>query len=158
MSPVLIVLAIFYYMSTPNSYGYIILCIIAIALIIFILYFPKLSLKTSSKNHIKASKISPNDSYYSYLFTYWIPFLTIFLNIDLTICTSLIVIVTIALYVSNSSIPNPLLRGIGYHFYTIDLEDGMSGYTLITKKRLYNCTQISCVCTPLEFLLIEAEE
>jgi len=89
------------------------------------------------------------------MFTYCIPLLTVFLNVDLSLCVLLILLVLLTIFISNSSIPNPILRIAGYHFYTVDIDDGLSGYTLLVKKKyLDNKEQIKEVYAPLEFMLI----
>lgn len=106
---------------------------------------------------VKISAISPNDTFYGYLFTYGIPLIVLVFNLDNIVSLVIIVFVIVTLFLSNSSIPNPILRLLGFHFYTVDLNNGLSGYTLITKQQLINLSQVKTVFEASEFLLLDGE-
>lgn len=55
----------------------------------------------------------------------------------------------------NDAMPHPILLIIGYHFYKITTENGISSYVMISKKKIRHKKDIKCVGRVFEFLLIE---
>lgn len=108
--------------------------------------------------NIRAIEISPYDGWVVlYLLSYALPFASMALkNFDVTICALIgITLAIIAPYV-NTSIPNPLLWVKRYHFYHISTENGISGYTLICKRKLRKSKDLRTVNRIFEFLLLDA--
>ena len=57
----------------------------------------------------------------------------------------------------NTGIPNPLLMIFRYHFYQIDTANGVSGYVLISRRKLRNVKEVKSVKRAFEFVLIDEE-
>ena len=155
MSPVFALAAVISYMEGYNAI-IISMNLLASVVLIGILYkIFSISKNNMAPTPVRISSISPNDSYYAYMFAYGIPTLTLLLSGGAWIYAIVLFTTISTLYLSNSSIPNPILRLVGYHFYTIDLKDALHNYTLITKKKLANNNQVTSVYEVHEFLLID---
>ena len=81
----------------------------------------------------------------------------------IAICCSLLLFVAIPAAVIlvapfvNSAVPNPFLFLRGYHFYQIGIQNGVSGYVLISKRKIRNAKEIKRVNWVFEFLLKDVE-
>lgn len=108
---------------------------------------------------IKVEQVAPKDlGVVSYVISYTLPFAGVVIKeVNLTlVCIIALMIVLIASFV-NSSIPNPLLFFIGYHFYEVNSRHGMAGYILICKKKIRSPKEIKYVNRIFEFLLLDSE-
>ena len=59
-------------------------------------------------------------------------------------------------YSSNSYHFNPLLGFLGFHFYEIQIEGGIT-FVLISKRNINNCKSISTVVQISEYMVLETE-
>lgn len=116
--------------------------------------------KKLPKTCIAVTEISPKDNWIAvYVISYVIPFSSIILdtfNPIVTFLISLLLIIVISLI--NASTPNPLLLFKGYHFYSVNTEHGISGYVLISKRKLRNKNELTTVKRFFEFLLLDTEK
>lgn len=116
--------------------------------------------KELPKTCIAVTEISPKDNWIvAYVISYIIPFSSIVLenfNLIVTFLISLLLIIIISLI--NTSTPNPLLLFKGYHFYSVNTEHGISGYVLISKRKLRNKNELTTVKRFFEFLLLDTEK
>lgn len=115
---------------------------LSIFIVCFSIIFPRIA-DNSSSDTISISSISPNDSFHECIVSYTLPLLSFVFGLGPEYFVILLVIICIFMYISDSRIPNPLLRIMGYHFYSIDLEDGIHGYMLISKLEIFNSKQIT---------------
>lgn len=108
---------------------------------------------------ITVTDVSPNDAWIvAYIISYILPFASMALddyNLLLLFSTS-VAIVLVAPFV-NSAVPNPLLALSRYHFYQITAENGVSGYVLISKRKIRSAKDVKRVNRVFEFLLEDVE-
>lgn len=108
---------------------------------------------------IMVTDISPHDAWIVvYIISYILPFASMApndYNLLLLFAISAIIIF-VALFV-NSAVPNPFLTLSGYHFYQITAENGVSGYILISKRKIRNAKDVKRVNRVFEFLLEDVE-
>ena len=108
---------------------------------------------------ITVTDVSPNDAWIvAYIISYILPFASMALddyNLLLLFSTS-VAIVLVAPFV-NSAVPNPLLALSRYHFYQITSENGVSGYVLISKRKIRSAKDVKRVNRVFEFLLEDVE-
>lgn len=108
-----------------------------------------------SLDSISIASISPYDSFYESILTYAIPLLSLIIGLDPIIFTILIGFVCILLYASSNSVPNPILRVLGYHFYKIDYNNNICGLTLISKKDILNASKINAGILISKYLVFD---
>lgn len=108
---------------------------------------------------IQVTDLSPHDGWVmAYIVSYMIPFASMKIeDFDAIICGIIGLAVILIIPFVNSAIPNPLLVLRGYHFYQIGSETGVSGYVLISKRKLRKATDIRTVKRIFEFLLVDSE-
>ena len=109
---------------------------------------------------VRTNDISPHDEWVAiYIISYMLPFASMAIkDFDALICGIIAtLLVLIAPYI-NTAIPNPLLFFRKYHFYKIGSESGMSGYVLISKRKLRKKDSVKSVKRIFEFLLLDTEE
>lgn len=108
---------------------------------------------------IRASDISPNDSWFIlYLFTYLLPFSSIVIDdLELGFCGIAAIIVIIVAPFVNSAIPNPFLFFRKYHFYQVSGENGISEYVLISKRIFRKKQDLRLVNQMFDFMLLDVE-
>lgn len=106
---------------------------------------------------IRTNEISPYDGWVVlYLISYALPFASMALkDFDVTICALIGVLLSVVAPYVNTSIPNPMLWVKGYHFYQVSGEHGISGYTLISKRKLRKSKDLKTVNRIFEFLLLD---
>ena len=51
--------------------------------------------------------------------------------------------------------PSPILSVMGYHFYQVNAANGISGYVLISKRKIRNAKDVKAVKRIFEFLLLD---
>jgi hypothetical protein len=131
----------------------------AFILILFILSFTY-GKKNLAPITIRTSDISPNDQWIvAYIVSYVIPLTNIVLeDFNLIICGVIALMILLLLPFFNIRSPNLFLFLRGYHFYQISAENGISGYTLISKRKIRKKQDIKVVDRMFEFLLLDSEE
>ncbi|MBR6910876.1 MAG: hypothetical protein IKN41_03350 [Candidatus Methanomethylophilaceae archaeon] len=115
---------------------------------------PLLSRKYLTSEPLIVESVYPNDSFYEYVFSYTLPILPTLAGFDLVASFVVICIIGALVVMSNRSVPNPFLRIIGYHFYTVDIRDGFKGYTLINKGKLQSTNELDRGYFASQFLII----
>lgn len=108
---------------------------------------------------VRAKDVSPNDKWIlAYVVTYLIPFSSIgWEHVDLKICGAISIIIICVLQYTIDAIPNPLFFIGGYHFYNLSTESGISGYILISKRKIRSIKNLKSVKRIFEFLLLDVE-
>lgn len=108
---------------------------------------------------VRVTDISPNDGLIvAYIISYIFPFASMIIkDFDMVICVIVAAILVIIIPFVNSAMPNPLLVLLGYHFYQISTENGVSGYLFISKRKLRKAKDIKTVKRIFDFLLIDSE-
>lgn len=109
---------------------------------------------------IRVSDISPSDSWMiGYIISYILPFANVVLeDFNLILCVVIAIIVLSLLPFMNTAIPNPMLIFYRYHFYQVSAENGVSGYLLLSKRKLRKKQDVTCVGRMFEFILLDTEE
>jgi hypothetical protein len=108
---------------------------------------------------INVADVSPHDAWITaYIISYLLPFASMALD-DCNFPLLFVLYFALILVVSfvNSPIPNLILFLRGYHFYKITSENGVSGYVLISKRRIRNAKDLKRVNRVFEFLLEDVE-
>ncbi|WP_035287944.1 hypothetical protein [Clostridium sp. KNHs214] len=132
---------------------------IAVGIVLIVLFSVSFSY---GKTHIapiiiRTNDISPYDGWVVlYVLSYALPFASMAIkDFDVTICAILGVILAVVAPYVNTSIPNPLLWVKQYHFYQVSGEHGMSGYTVISKRKLRRSKDLGTVNRIFDFLLLD---
>lgn len=109
---------------------------------------------------IRVTDISPHDGWIAiYIITYLLPFASIAIEeVNIIICTLIAALLVVVAPYINTAIPNPILFLKGYHFYQISAENGLSGYVLISKRKLRKSADLKNVKRIFEFLLLDSLE
>ena len=158
-SPLLIVFAFIWYIQ-KKSWTIPIICIaLAIVLILCLLRSFSYGKKHLAPIQIRTNDISPSDGWIVvYIITYILPFASMIINdLNLIVCSVVaFAIAVIAAYV-NTAIPNPILLFQRYHFYSVGAENGISGYVLISRRKLRKKQDLKAVNRVFEFLLLDTE-
>lgn len=106
---------------------------------------------------ITVTDVSPHDGYIvAYIISYILPFVTMVIedcNLFL-LCTVSLVVVLIAPLI-NSSMPSPILFMCKYHFYQVNAANGVSGYILISRRKIRKAKDVKSVKRIFEFLLLD---
>jgi len=158
-SPLCIILAIVWYLQEETWIVPITLTITGIILFVLLEISFSYGKKHLAPIHIITSDISPNDGWIiAYIISYIIPFANMVIDdFSLELCIGIAVLLIIIVPWINTAIPNPILFVTGYHFYQISAENGMSGYVLISKRKLRKKQDLATVNRVFEFLLIDYE-
>ncbi len=116
-------------------------------------------LKSLAPIQLRTSDIAPNDGWIiAYIISYMLPFANMVIDEwNLLICSCVAFLFIIIAPIVNTAIPNPLLFLLGYHFYTVGAENGISGYVLISKRKLRRKQDLKIVNRMFDFLLIDRE-
>ena len=138
MVPVLLIATFVYYQNTIACISF---ALASAFILFFSLRFPQI-VSNSSSDSISIVSIAPNDSFHESILSYALPLLSFVFGLGPVYFTTLVLLVCLFMYISDSRIPNPILRLLGYHFYSIDLECGIHGYLLISKREILNSKQI----------------
>ena len=78
-------------------------------------------------------------------------------DLNLTVCFVVALAIAIIAAHVNTAIPNPILFFQRYHFYSVGAENGISGYILISKRKLRKKQDLKAVNRVFEFLLLDME-
>lgn len=129
-----------------------------ILIIMFMIFF------TYGKRHLapikmRTSNIVPQDGrIITYIITYIFPFASmVFKDFDLVVCVIIGAMLIIVMPNINTAIPNPILFLCGYHFYQVSGEHGISGYILISRRKLRKAKDVKVVNRIFDFLLLDSE-
>ena len=158
-APVLIVFA-FVWCCKKKTWTVPIICVCAAFLLIALMFiafaYGKCSLPPIT---INVTDVSPNDAWIvAYIISYLLPLASMAIdNLNLPVLFFVSAAIVFAAPFLNSSTPNLILFLGGYHFYKITAENGVSGYVLISKRKIRNVKDIKCVNRVFEFLLEEVE-
>lgn len=158
-SPILIVFAFVWYIQKKSWMIPIICLAVALVLILGLLMSFSYGKKHLAPIQIRANDISPSDDRIAvYIITYILPFASMIIDdINLIVCSVVaFAIAVIAAYV-NTAIPNPILFFQKYHFYSVGAENGISGYVLISRRKLRKKQDLKVVNRVFEFLLLDTE-
>lgn len=130
-----------------------------IGLIVMFIWSFKYGKRNLAPIQIRVSDLSPNDSWLiAYVISYILPFGNIVLqDFNLWVCGIIAMILIISMPFVNTTMPNPLLSIKGYHFYQISAENGVSGYVLISKRKLRRKQDLRNIKRIFEFLLLDVE-
>ena len=63
--------------------------------------------------------------------------------------------IVLVIPIINSAMPSPILSVMGYHFYQVNAANGISGYVLISKRKIRNAKDVKAVKRIFEFLLLD---
>ena len=134
------------------GYEYILLTIMLTALCYILLSF---SAKKLEKIRIKINTVKTADKeVVGFILVYLLPLIN---ESTIQINTSVLVFVAILfywiVYTSNSYHFNPLLGFLGYHFYEITIEGGIT-YILISRSNIINCKNIKSVVQLSEYMVL----
>ncbi len=158
-SPLLIVFAFVWYIQKKSWTIPITCVVVAIVLILCMLRSFSYGKKHLAPIQIRTSDISPSDGWIAvYIITYILPFASMIID-DLNLIVCFVVAFAIAIIAAhvNTAIPNPILFFQRYHFYSVGAENGISGYILISKRKLRKKQGLKAVNRVFEFLLLDME-
>ena len=158
-SPLLIVFALVWYIQKKSWTIPIICVVVAVVLILCLLRSFSYGKKHLAPIQIRTNDISPHDGWIVvYIITYVLPFASLIIDdLNLIVCSVVaFAIAVIAAYV-NTAIPNPILLFQRYHFYSVGAENGISGYVLISRRKLRKKQDLKSVNRVFEFLLLDTE-
>lgn len=158
-APLLIVFAIVWYCE-KRTWIVPVVCIgLAILLIVFMLVAFSYGKRNLPPIMITVTDVSPNDGWIvAYISSYILPFASMALDdynflLFFAIAAAIVILAPFA----NSAVPNPLLALGRYHFYQITAENGVSGYVLISKRKIRSAKDVKRVNRVFEFLLEDVE-
>lgn len=157
--PLLIVAAIaWWYHLKAYTIPVILLSVAIIFTVIFLVGFSFAKKKCSIKD-INVSKIVSKDrQIVTYVIMYILPipqidFLDYKINLLVFITVSILILVLISMI---TALPNFILYCIGYHFYELETETGVSDYLLISKRKsIRKKEEVKTVMRVFEKLLID---
>ena len=158
-SPLLIVFAFVWYIQKKNWTIPIICVVVAIVLILCMLKSFSYGKKHLAPIQIRTNDIAPSDGWIVvYIITYILPFASMIID-DFNLIVGFVVAATIAVIAAhvNTAIPNPILFCQRYHFYSVGAENGISGYVLISRRKLRKKQDLKAVNRVFEFLLLDTE-
>jgi len=92
-----------------------------------------------------AKKIESNDALlFGVVFTYILPFFVKASELTLGIIGALGLVVCVIFWVTDVTVPSPLLRVLGYRFYKVEAANGMI-YTLVTTRDILDPRDVKIV-------------
>ena len=159
VSPVLFIMGIVWILQMKSFYVPIIL--FSIFVLVNILFCVSFSY---GKKHVETmtiivENIESYDSWIiNYVITYLFPFSSFVIKeINLFILLGLSIIIFLILNLVLGVSPNPFLVLKKYHFYKATLKNGVSGYIIISKKKICNKKNITKVYRIFDYFLIDKE-
>ena len=102
---------------------------------------------------IKKAK-SADKEIMGFFVAYVLPILFKDINVDVSTVFVFICFLAFVIWGTHSFQVNPLLGLLGYHFYDVDSEDGIS-FLLMTKRKIVNVKNISRVVQLTEYLVVD---
>lgn len=160
VSPIFIVFALVWYIQKKSWYVSIVCIGVAIILILSMLWSFSYGKKHLAPIQIRTNEISPSDGWLVvYVLTYMLPFANMVIDdFNIYVCSLIAIIIALITAHVNTAIPNPVLFCLGYHFYSVGAENGISGYVLISKRKLRSKRALKKVNRFFEFVLLDAED
>ena len=157
MAPLLLSFAVVWWFE-KYSWKIPVICIVcALFLGVFMLIAFAYGKRNLPSIPITVTDVSSHDAYIIvYIISYLLPFVTMVIddcNLFL-LCVLSVVIVLVAPLI-NSAMPSPILFVKRYHFYQINAANGVSGYVLISKRKIRKAKDIKNVKRIFEFLLLD---
>ena len=133
---------------------------LSILLFLFLKRFFTRSERDLAAIKIRINNLSPKDLWVmAYCITYALPFVSLAIDgLNVIIFGIIVTLIVAVIIFANSVTFNPLSLFLGYHFYEISAENGVSGYLLLSKRSLRNVNQVTKVKRVFEFLLLDTEE
>ena len=116
--------------------------------------------KNLEKTEIRTSKISTNDKWlFVFIISYLIPIVSLLIKSDLALVIGIAAgVVSIILFAHViDGIPNPILLLLGYHFYIVEAENGVSNYVVVSRRKIRNKQNLTVVKRVFEYLLVDTE-
>ena len=155
--PLLVTFAIAWYIKKDDYTIPLAIIVVGALILIFLIIMFSYGKRHLSPTPIRASDISPNDGWLiGYIISYLLPFGNIvFEDFNIIVCVVIAVILLCLLPFINDTPPNPLLFMGGYHFYQISAENGISGYLLLSKRKLRRKQDVKVVGRMFEFFLLD---
>lgn len=160
LSPMLIVFSVVWLLKNKSWSIPIVCCSIAIALAVSMLLFFFYGKKNLEKTEIRTSKISTNDKWlFVFIISYLIPIVSLLIKSDLALVIGIAAgVVSIILFAHViDGIPNPILLLLGYHFYIVEAENGVSNYVVVSRRKIRNKQNLTVVKRVFEYLLVDTE-
>ena len=160
MAPVLIVFSVVWYYQKKTIRVPLISAGVAIGLMLLFCVFFCYGKAHCARIQVRVNSVSPEDKkLLVYLITYVLPFASMAIpKYNVVLFTVLAVVIIMAAEIMNDGMPHPLLYCIGYHFYDLSTENGVSGYCLISRRKVRNNRDVRVVYRLFEYLLLEAEK
>lgn len=158
-APLLLVFSIVWYCEKKTWTVPIICACVSIALTVLMLVAFAYGKRNLPPVAITVTDVAPHDAWIvAYIVSYLLPFASMAMeDYNLLLFFAISAAVVLLAPFVNSAVPNPLLVLCGYHFYQITAENGVSGYVLISRRRIRNAKTIKLVNRVFEFLLEDVE-
>ena len=159
-SPLFLMLGLVYLLQKKNLFYFCVCFIIVCVFCIYIFWLFLYCKKNLPPISIRTTNITPKDDrIILYLIPYILPFTCLIIDtFNIIICGIICCIVIIIIAYININIPNPILLCLGYHFYDINAENGVSGYTVISRRNLRKNADLQYIYRIFEFMLLDVEE
>ena len=158
-APLLIVFAVVWYCEKKTWTVSIICICVAILLMVLMLVAFAYGKRNLAPITINVTDVSPHDAWVvAYIFSYLFPFASMAVDdYNLLLFIAIPAAVVLVAPFVNSAVPNPFLFLRGYDFYRVSAQNGVSGYILISKRRIRNSKDIKRVNRFSDFLLEDVE-
>jgi len=132
---------------------------ITIFLTILCLAIMRLSRNNLEKMPVQMQSISTSDKeILGFILVYLLPLINqSAFQVNTKILFFIMLLFFISVFTTNSYHFNPVLGFLGYHFYEVTINGGIT-YILITKKNLTNTKKIKQVVQLTEYMILEVEE
>ena len=155
--PLCLIFSIVWYIQNGTWTIPIVLVSSGIGLIVMFICSFKYGKRNLAPLQIITNDLSPCDGWLiAYVISYMLPFANIVIDdFNLWVCGIIALIMTVSIPFVNTAMPNPLLFIKGYHFYQISTENGVSGYILISKRKLRRKQDVKNIKRIFEFLLLD---
>lgn len=160
IAPLSFIFAFVWYLQKGTIVIPCIMIIVGIVLILLLAFFVVYGEKHLATITIRTDCITPYDAWMiGYIIAYMLPFASLVIQeLNLIILTLVLVILIICVTLMNNAIPNPILYASRYHFYHISGKHGVSGYVLISKRKLRKAKDVKIVKPIFDFLFLDMED
>lgn len=132
-----------------------ILIILTVLAVVFSVLLPRIARKEFSEQTVEILGISPNDAFGESLALYALPIVTVVMDADPIFFMVVLLITYVFFSISDSRIPNPMMRLMGYHFYKVDY-DKVHGAMLISKNGVLSNTGKKKVFELSKFVFLDS--
>lgn len=134
------------------------LLFVTVFLIVLLIRFFKKAKSSLSIANVKGENFRSVDGWLVvYVVTYLLPLAYIpWGDVVWIVLILILLILMVVLTFSDIATPHPLLFGMGYHFYELNMK-GKTGFIIISKKQVQNVNEFKKVSQLFENLLIETE-